>query len=260
MPAPSPVLDRRRNRCASADRSARRKTAPAWRATASGPSRRSASRMPCCGRSAERSKRNHERAFALWATGIREARLLSLFTDEPKKVNARGRPSAMPPTSIPGRSSITAPTCSVDAGLAAELVPVFAADEREFVRRTAFAMMAWAAVHLKKEPDATYLGWLPLIEAPRRRQPQFREEGGELGAAPDRQALARAASASARTRRTPCRVERQDRALDRQGRGQGTGRCQDAGAAGKERVSCVPHRHDCRELCERNSDFWQRTP
>ena len=31
-------------------------------------------------------KRNHERALALWATGIREARLLSLFTDEPKKV------------------------------------------------------------------------------------------------------------------------------------------------------------------------------
>ena len=51
-----------------------------------------------------------------------------------------------------------------DAGLAVELVPVFAADEREFVRRTGFAMMAWAAVHLKKEPDATYLGWLPLIE------------------------------------------------------------------------------------------------
>jgi 3-methyladenine DNA glycosylase AlkD len=25
-------------------------------------------------------------------------------------------------------------------------------------------MMAWAAVHLKKEPDATFLGWLPLIE------------------------------------------------------------------------------------------------
>jgi len=42
--------------------------------------------------------------------------------------------------------------------------PVFTADEREFVRRAGFAIMAWAAVHLKKEPDTTYLGWLPLIE------------------------------------------------------------------------------------------------
>ena len=43
-------------------------------------------------------------------------------------------------------------------------MPLFAADEREFVRRTAFAMIAGAAVHLKKEPDATLIGFLPLIE------------------------------------------------------------------------------------------------
>jgi 3-methyladenine DNA glycosylase AlkD len=32
------------------------------------------------------------------------------------------------------------------------------------VRRTAFAMTAWAAVHRKDEPDATFLGLLPLVE------------------------------------------------------------------------------------------------
>ena len=37
--------------------------------------------------------------------------------------------------------------------------------DREFVRRTAFAMLAWGAVHLKKEPDSTFEGYLPLIEA-----------------------------------------------------------------------------------------------
>ena len=41
----------------------------------------------------------------------------------------------------------------------------FAADGREFVRRTAFAMMAWASVHRKKEPDATFLGFFPVLEA-----------------------------------------------------------------------------------------------
>ena len=32
-------------------------------------------------------KRNHERALELWASGIREARLLAAFTAEPKKMN-----------------------------------------------------------------------------------------------------------------------------------------------------------------------------
>ncbi|MFN3363428.1 MAG: DNA alkylation repair protein, partial [Allorhizobium sp.] len=44
------------------------------------------------------------------------------------------------------------------------LVDDFAADDREFVRRAAFAMIAGATVHNKSEPDATFLEWLPLIE------------------------------------------------------------------------------------------------
>lgn len=45
-----------------------------------------------------------------------------------------------------------------------QLIAEFAEDEREFVRRTAFAMMCWATVHRKKEPDATFADYLPLIE------------------------------------------------------------------------------------------------
>jgi 3-methyladenine DNA glycosylase AlkD len=44
------------------------------------------------------------------------------------------------------------------------MIPEFAADEREFVRRTAFAMMAWGSVHLKKRPDEPNHRWLPLID------------------------------------------------------------------------------------------------
>jgi 3-methyladenine DNA glycosylase AlkD len=108
-------------------------------------------------------KRDHERAAALWASGIREAKLLSLFTDEPKKVTrwqAQAYAAVFDSWEIVDHGA----DLFCDAGLAVELIPVFAADEREFVRRAGFAMMAWAAVHLKKEPDATYLGWLPLIE------------------------------------------------------------------------------------------------
>jgi 3-methyladenine DNA glycosylase AlkD len=54
----------------------------------------------------------------------------------------------------------------VDAGHLDSLVPEFAADEREFIRRTAFAMIAWGAVHLKKRDDADFIALLPLIEGP----------------------------------------------------------------------------------------------
>lgn len=109
-------------------------------------------------------KRDHLRALALWETGIREARLLALFTDEPKQVTRRQAETyaaAFDSWEIVDHAA----DLFCDAGLAADLVTDFAADQREFVRRTAFAMMAWAALHLKKEPDRLFLDWLPLIEA-----------------------------------------------------------------------------------------------
>lgn len=110
-----------------------------------------------------RIKRNHVRALALWDSGIREARLLGAFTAEPKKMTAdTARAWAADFNSweiVDGVADLFA-----DAGLHDPLIAEFAADEREFVRRTAFSMMAWGAVHMKKEPDSTVLAWLPLIE------------------------------------------------------------------------------------------------
>ena len=108
-------------------------------------------------------KRNHQRALDLWASGIREARILALFTEEPKKVTAeqaRAMAAEFNSWEIVDHSA----DLFCDAGLVDELIPEFAADEREFVRRTAFAMMAWGSVHLKKRPDADVIAWLPLIE------------------------------------------------------------------------------------------------
>ncbi len=109
-------------------------------------------------------KRDHERALDLWRSGIREARLLAAFTDEPDRVDlAQCRQWAGDFNSweiVDGVSDLF-----VDTPFWRDLIDEFAADEREFVRRTAFAMLAWAAVHRKKEPDATFAAYLPLIEA-----------------------------------------------------------------------------------------------
>jgi 3-methyladenine DNA glycosylase AlkD len=108
-------------------------------------------------------KRNHGRALQLWGTGIREARLLAAFTAEPKSMTAEtARAWAADFESweiVDGVADLFA-----DAGLYDPLIAEFAEDAREFVRRTAFSMMAWGAVHMKTEPDATVLAWLPLIE------------------------------------------------------------------------------------------------
>jgi len=112
---------------------------------------------------ARQVEKDHERALALWATGIREARLMALFTDEKNKVT-RAQAERYAAEFNSWEMVDHAADLFCEAGLATELVPVFAEDEREFVRRAGFAMMAWGAVHLKKEPDATFLSWLQLIE------------------------------------------------------------------------------------------------
>ncbi len=81
-PPPPPRLSRI---CA---RSARRRTGRACFATASGLIARSAFRTACSAQIARRIKRNHERAFELWATGIMEAQFIASVTADPKRLTA----------------------------------------------------------------------------------------------------------------------------------------------------------------------------
>lgn len=111
---------------------------------------------------ARKAKRNHERAMALWHSDIREARMLALYTAEPKRLTS-SQAQAWAADFNSWEIVDTAADLFVEAGLTA-LIPVFADDAREFVRRTAFAMIAGAAVHMRTEPDETFLAFLPLIE------------------------------------------------------------------------------------------------
>mgnify|MGYP003678476091 FL=1 len=52
----------------------------------------------------------------------------------------------------------------IEARLHQELISLFVEDDREYVRRAGFAMIAWGALHLKKEPDTIATPWLSLIE------------------------------------------------------------------------------------------------
>lgn len=113
---------------------------------------------------ARKIKRNHERAFELWESGIMEAQFIASVTADPERfsaADARQWASSFDSWDIvDGVSDLF-----VDTDAWKDLIGEFAADEREFVRRTAFAMMAWSVVHRKKEPEATFLAFLPIIEA-----------------------------------------------------------------------------------------------
>lgn len=108
-------------------------------------------------------KKDHERANQLWETGFREARVIAALTAEPGKLTpeqARAWADDLDSWDIVD----TVGDVFVDTPFWLELIEAFAADEREFVRRAAFAMMAWASVPRKKVPEAVLSTFFPLIE------------------------------------------------------------------------------------------------
>ncbi len=107
--------------------------------------------------------KDHERSRQLWESGWRETRLLAIFTEEPQKVTA-AQAWKMAGDFNSWEIVDQSAALFVEAKLTEELIPYLALDEREFVRRTAFAMIATAAVHQKKRRDEDFLDYLPLIE------------------------------------------------------------------------------------------------
>ncbi|AWI57435.1 DNA alkylation repair protein [Sinorhizobium fredii] len=115
-------------------------------------------------RIARLTKAEHARALELWRSGIREARILAAYTAEPKALTLdEARLWAADCNSWEVVDTVA--DLFVAARFEQVLIPEFADDSREFVRRLAFAMIATCAVHLKQAPDSALLAWLPLVEA-----------------------------------------------------------------------------------------------
>ena len=106
---------------------------------------------------------DHDLAQALWDTEIHEARILASLVDKPQWVT----PDQMDRWA--GDFNSWDLCDQVTGGLfdktpyAHEKAIEWAGDEREFVKRAAFAMMAWRAVHDKTAVDDALKTYLPLI-------------------------------------------------------------------------------------------------
>lgn len=115
-------------------------------------------------RLAKQTGKNHQRALELWNSDIREARMMAIYTAEPA-VMTQDECLAWADDFNSWEIVDVAADLFTETAFWKDLVGTFSADNREFVRRTAFAMIAGATVHLKKEPDQTMIAFLPLIKA-----------------------------------------------------------------------------------------------
>ena len=108
--------------------------------------------------------KDHQLAQELWASSAHEARKLAPLIDDPKLVTEEQMERWV--------SDFNSwDICDDCCGNLFDKTPYayhkaveWSAREPEFVKRAAFALMAYLAVHDKKAPDHRFLDFLPLIK------------------------------------------------------------------------------------------------
>jgi 3-methyladenine DNA glycosylase AlkD len=119
---------------------------------------------PALHRLAKEVGRDHALAGELWATGLHEARLLACMVDDPKLVSEDQMERWV-------KDFDAWDICDTCCGYifdktALNYPKAIEWSERgeEYVKRAAFALMAYLAVHDKKAPNEKFLQFLPLIK------------------------------------------------------------------------------------------------
>jgi 3-methyladenine DNA glycosylase AlkD len=115
---------------------------------------------------ARRLKRNHDLALALWKSGYHEARLLAAFIDEPKKVTPRQMDLWAADFDSWDLCDQTCLKLFTRTPFVEEKIEKWAEDEREFVRRAGFALLAAHAVLGETVPDERYVAFLDRVARP----------------------------------------------------------------------------------------------
>jgi len=109
-------------------------------------------------------RRQHDLAAALWTSGIHEARILAALIDDPDLVTPRQMDSWAADFNSWDLCDQACMKLFARTPYVPDKVAKWAEDEREFVRRAAFATIAGYAVQAKKATDAEFMPFLALIE------------------------------------------------------------------------------------------------
>ena len=113
---------------------------------------------------ARKHRQDHALALQLWTTGKHEARILAALIDDPKEVTAGQMDDWVADFDSWDLCDQTCMKLFAATPFVAKKAKQWASDEREFVRRAAFAMIAGYSVHTKKVPDEEFLPFLDLVE------------------------------------------------------------------------------------------------
>ena len=107
---------------------------------------------------------NHELSLRLWESGIHDARLLAVFIANPSQVTEKQMDSW-------AKDFDSWDVCDQACTSLFDLTPYankkvfeWAKDDREFVKRGAFSIIAGLAVHDKKSGDEKFEKFLPIIK------------------------------------------------------------------------------------------------
>jgi len=113
---------------------------------------------------AKRIGKDHALAHELWETGIHDARLLACLVDDPKQVTEEQMERW-----VSGFDSWD--VCDNCCGYLFDNTPFahgkvvdWSARDEEYVKRAAFSLIAYLAIHDKKASDEKFLAFLPIIE------------------------------------------------------------------------------------------------
>lgn len=119
--------------------------------------------IPTLRKIANQCGKDHQMAQELWASGIHEARILACFIDDPRQVSE----AQMDQWAADFDSWDVCDQCCGNlfdrTPFAYEKAEEWSQAEEEFVKRAAFALMAYLAVHDKKAPDSKFEAFFPVI-------------------------------------------------------------------------------------------------
>lgn len=106
--------------------------------------------------------RDHDLAAELWATGIHEARILACFVDDPKKITREQMDAWAAAFDSWDVCDQACGSLFVFSPHALDCIHSWCANEREYVRRAGFALIASGAWKWKDAPDEVFRPFLAL--------------------------------------------------------------------------------------------------
>ena len=108
--------------------------------------------------------KDHALALQLWESGIHEARILASLVDQPDWVTSKQMEAWVIDFNSWDLCDQVCGNLFDRTSLTHEKIFEWSNRREEFVKRAAFATIAWRAVHDKKADDGIFRQYLPLIE------------------------------------------------------------------------------------------------